>query len=72
MTTIPKLARRFQDVLTTTAEAAAVASGFVRRRPKLTGARVVQTLVLGWMETPGAGGQQLSRLAGVLGVSISP
>lgn len=72
MTTIPKLAQTIQDVLTTTAEAAAVASGLVRRRSKLSGALFVQTLVFGWLATPLAGVQQLSRMASVLGVSISP
>jgi hypothetical protein len=71
MTTIPKVATALRDVLTTTAEAAAEASGFVRRRSKLSGALFVQTVVYGWLATPLAGVQELSRMAGALGVPIS-
>jgi hypothetical protein len=72
MTTIPEVASVLRDVLATTADAAAEASGFVRRRSKLSGALFVQTLVYGWLATPLAGVQQLSRMAGALGVTISP
>jgi hypothetical protein len=72
MTTIPKVAAALRDVVTTTADAAAQASGFVRRRSKLSGAVFVQTLVFGWLATPDAGVQELSRMAGALGVPISP
>jgi hypothetical protein len=72
MTTIPEVASALRDVLTTAADAAAEASGLVQRRSKLTGALFVQTLVYGWLATPLAGVQQLSRMAGALGVSISP
>jgi Transposase DDE domain len=71
MTTIPKLAGALQEVLTTTAEAAAVATGLVRRRSKLSGAGFVQTLVFGWLATPVGGVNELSRMAGALGVAIS-
>lgn len=72
MTTIPEVARALRDVLTTSADGAAEASGFVQRRSKLTGALFVQTAVYGWLATPLAGVQQLSRMAGALGVAISP
>lgn len=72
MTTIPEVAAALRDVLTTTAEAAAKASGCVQRRSKLTGGLFVQTLVYGWLATPLAGVQQLSQMAGALGVAISP
>ena len=71
MTTIPKLAGALQDVVTTTAETAAAATGFVQRRSKLTGAAFVRTLVFGWLATPLGGVNELSRMAGALGVSIS-
>jgi DDE family transposase len=71
MTTIPEVAASLRDVLTTTAEAAAGATGFVRRRSKLTGAVFVQTVVFGWLARPLAGVQDLSRMAGALGVAIS-
>ena len=48
------------------AEGAAKASGFVRRRRKITGAGFVQSLVLGWMADPRA---KLEDLAATLGVA---
>lgn len=49
-----------------------MASGFVRRQSKLSAALFVQTVVFGWLGQPAAGLGQLSRVAGVLGVRISP
>jgi hypothetical protein len=72
MTTIPKLSRTLTEVLTERAEELAVASGFVRRHSKLSGSVFVQTVVFGWLGTPLAGIGQLSRMAGALGVRISP
>ncbi len=72
MTTIPDVAEALRAVLSTTADTAAKASGFVQRRSKLTGGLFVQTVVYGWLATPRAGVQELSRMAGALGVSISP
>ena len=72
MTTIPKLSRTLNAVLTERADALARASGFVRRCSKLSGAVFVQTLVFGWLGSPMAGIGQLSRVAGALGVSITP
>ena len=72
MTTIPKLSRVLNEVLTERAEALARVSGFVRRRSKLSGSVFVQTLVFGWLGTPMAGIGQLSRVAGALGVRITP
>src|SRR5215213_4196092 len=72
MTTIPKLSRTLNAVLTERADALARVSGFVRRSSKLSGAAFVQTLVFGWLGTPTAGIGALSRLAGALGVPITP
>jgi hypothetical protein len=72
MTTIPKLSRALNDVLTGRADALARASGFVRRCSKLSGSAFVQTLVFGWLGTPTAGIGPLSRVAGALGVEITP
>jgi hypothetical protein len=72
MTTIPKLSRVLNEVLTERADALARVSGFVRRQSKLSGSVFVQTLVFGWLGTPTAGIGLLSRLAGVLGVRITP
>ena len=72
MTTIPKLSRTLNELLTQSAEAIALASGFVRRQSKVSGAVFVQTVVFGWLGMPTAGIGQLSRIAGTLGVRISP
>ena len=72
MMTIPKRSRTLTEVLRERAEALAVGSGFARRRSKVSGAVFVQTVVFGWLGTPLAGIGPLSRLAGVLGVRISP
>jgi hypothetical protein len=72
MTTIPKVSRALTELLTRSAEAAGRASGFVRRESKLSAALFVQTAVFGWLGQPTAGLGQLSRVAGVLGVRISP
>ena len=49
MTTIPKVSEALTEMLTASAEAAGVVSGFVQRRSKLSAALFVQTVVFGWM-----------------------
>src|SRR2546429_1634006 len=72
MTTVPQLAQTLQTVVTTTADAAARATGFVQRRSKLTGAAFVQALVFGWLANPHASVAALAQAAAVAGVAISP
>ena len=72
MTTIPNVSRALTGLLTTSAEAAGASSGFVQRQSKLSAAVFVQTVVFGWLGHPLAGLGHLSRVAGVLGVRISP
>lgn len=72
MTSIAQLSRTLQTLLTTTADAAAKETGFIRRRRKLTGAIFVQTLVLGWLNKPQATLKELTQRAAALGVPISP
>ncbi len=72
MTTIPKLSRTLNEMLTERVDALARVSSFVRRRSKLSGSVFVQTLVFGWLGTPMAGVGALSRVAGALGVRITP
>jgi hypothetical protein len=72
MTTIPKVSKALTELMTSSAEAAGRASGFVQRQSKLSAALFVQTVVFGWLGQPAAGLGQLSRVAGVLGVRISP
>ena len=72
MTTIPHVARTMRTLLTVTAETIAWQTGCVQRRSKLTGAGLVQTLVLGWLAEPAATLQQLAQMAARLGITITP
>jgi hypothetical protein len=72
MTTIADVARAMRTVLTTAADAAAEASGFVQRRSKLTGGRFTQTLVFGWLANPSASLGELAQTSAALGVPVSP
>lgn len=72
MATIPDVARALRAVLTEAADAAAAASGFVRRRSKLTGSGFVRTLVFGWLANPAATLEELSQTSALLGVPVSP
>ena len=72
MSSLPQVAAAIQTVLTDVPEAVARTSGFLRRRSKLTPARFVQTLVLGWWQHPAATLTQLCQMAAALGVGISP
>jgi hypothetical protein len=69
---LPQLADVLATVLTTTADAAASVTCFVQRHSKLTGARFVQTVVLGWLHQPQATLENLAQMAATLGVEISP
>jgi hypothetical protein len=71
MVSIPDLAAPLQSLLTTTADAAAEASGLIRRRRKVTGATFVQHCVFGWLAHPDASLSQLARTA-ACGLAISP
>jgi Transposase DDE domain len=66
------VAEALQRVLTSTADAAADNTGFVRRRSKLTGSAFVQTLTFGWLSNPEATLEELAQTAGTVGVPISP
>lgn len=72
MTTVAHLAETLQTVLTTTANSAARATGFVQRQSKLTGAAFVQALVFAWLANPQASIEALAQAAAVAGVAISP
>lgn len=71
MTTLSQLCQTIQTVLTTVADNAARATGFVQRQSKLTGAKFVQTLVFGWLDDPQATYEQLAQTTTALGVPIS-
>src|SRR2546429_9766813 len=72
MTTVPQLAQTLQTVVTTTADAAARATGFVQRRSKMTGAAFVQALVVGWLAKPQASLAALAQAAAVAGATLTP
>jgi hypothetical protein len=72
MPSLPHLATVLEHVLTTVADEAAVAVGFIRRRRVLTGATFVQALVLGWLGQPDASLHQLTQALAVRGAAISP
>ena len=70
--TVAQLADPLQTVLTTTADEAAAATGFVRRRRQLTGATFTQALVFGWLDNPQATLEDLAQAAATVGAPVSP
>ena len=71
MTSMACLARSLQTLFTTTADAVAHETGFVRRRRKLTGALFAQTLVFGMLGAPDATLRQLQQAAATAGTAAS-
>ena len=61
---------KMQILLETVPDAAAVATGLVKRKRKLTGSVLTQILVLGWLENPEASYQQLTETAATLGIQV--
>lgn len=72
MSSIPQVCAALQQVLSTVAESAARATGFVKRTSKLTGAGFVQTLVFGFLANPRATRADLATTAAALGCELSP
>lgn len=72
MPSIATLAPILHHHLTVTASEAAHATGCVQRLRRFSGATLVQTLVLGFLEAPDASLSELCQLAALRGVSISP
>lgn len=72
MPSITALAPILQQHLSVTADAAARATGCVQRVRRFSGATLVQTCVLGWLEAPDASLSELCQLAAVRGVTITP
>lgn len=70
--TVPELAATMQAVLTTTADAAARARGWLRRRRRLTGASFTQALVFGWLQNPQATLEDLAHATATVGTPVSP
>lgn len=72
MDTIPQVCAALRRTLTDVAEQAGIASGLVQRRRKLTGAKLTQILVFGWLNQAQASLGELSQTALALGVAVSP
>ena len=72
MATIAQVSQAMQTVLTTVADTAARATGFVQRASKLTGALFTQTLVLGFLANPDSTREELAQTAAALGLPITP
>jgi hypothetical protein len=72
MPSVATLASTLEHLLIIDANRLARETGTVQRVRKLDGARLVQTLVLGWLDQPAASLADLCRMAGTLGVTITP
>lgn len=72
MTTLPHLAATLHTVFTTTADAAARTSGFIKRVRAFTGAQFVHILVGTYLSAPSATTEDFVDTAASLGVSITP
>jgi hypothetical protein len=70
--TITQISDAMQTVLDDVPEQYARASGFIRRQRKLTAAVFVKTLVFGFLAKPHASVDELTRVATLLGVTITP
>ena len=71
MSILLQVANKMQTILQTIPDEAAVNTGLVVRKRKLTGSALTQTLVFGWLENPEASYQQLAETANKLGISVS-
>ena len=72
MSTIPQVCAAIIRTVTTAAELAGRKSGLVQRKRKLTGDKLAQILVFGWLNHPQATLEELSQTASTLGVKVSP
>ena len=72
MSSVAQVSRAMQRILTIVADEAAHATGFVQRESKLGGAEFSQTLVFGWLHDPEATLEQMTQVASILGVTITP
>lgn len=71
MSILQQVPDKMQTILQTVPDEAAVHSGLVKRKRKLTGSVLTQILVLGWLENPEASYQQLTETATTLGLQVS-
>ncbi len=70
MSILQQVVDKMQTILQTLPDEAAVDTGLVKRKRKLTGSALTQILVLGWLENPEASYQQLTETAATLGIEV--
>ena len=61
MSILQQVCDKMQRILRSIPDEAAVSSGMLRRKRKLTGSALTKILVLGWLENPEASYHQLPR-----------
>ena len=71
MSILLQVPAKMQTILQTVPDEAAMNTGFMRRKRKLTGSTLTQILVFGWLENPEASYQQLAETATMLGIRVS-
>ena len=71
MSILQQVPAKMQTILQTVPDEAAINTGFMRRKRKLTGSALTQILVFGWLENPEASYQQLAETATMLGIHVS-
>ncbi len=71
MSILQQVPDKMQTLLERVPDEVAVATGFVKRKRKLTGSALTQILVFGWLEDPEASYQHLSETAATLGLQVS-
>lgn len=70
--TITQVSNTMQTLLNDTANKVAEENGLIKRRRKVNGANLCQTLVLGWMSNPAATLEELCQTGAAVGLEISP
>ena len=70
MSILQQVPNKMQTILETVPDEAALNTGCVKRKRKLTGSALTQILVLGWLENPEASYQQLTETAATLGIEV--
>ena len=71
MSTIPQVAESIRTVLEQAAKQAGETTGFIEREREFDGATFAQTLVFSWLGNPAATLEEMSQVAGLLGVEVS-
>ena len=70
MSILQQVPDKMQTILQTVPDEAAIDTGLVKRKRKLTGSALTQILVFGWLENPEASYQQFTETAATLGIEV--